>query len=47
MTGYELQAEGSELEFLYGKNFSLLQIIQSSSAAHPTSYLMGIGGRFP
>jgi hypothetical protein len=30
-----------------GQEFSLLQIVQNGSEAHPTSYPMGTGGSFP
>jgi hypothetical protein len=46
-TGYELETEGLEFESRYGQEFSLLQIIQTSSGVHPTSYPMGTGGSFP
>jgi hypothetical protein len=35
--------EGSELEFRYGQEFSLLHIVQTGSGAHKTSYPMGTG----
>jgi hypothetical protein len=36
--------EGSELESRYGKEFSLLNVVQIGSEVHPTSYTMGTGG---
>jgi hypothetical protein len=39
--------EGLEFESRWGKKFSLLQIIQTSSEVHPASYPMGTGGSFP
>jgi hypothetical protein len=39
--------EESELESRYGQDFSLLNIVQTCSGVHPTSYRMGIGGSFP
>jgi hypothetical protein len=30
-----------------GQEFSLLQIVQTGSGVHPTSYPMGTGGPFP
>jgi hypothetical protein len=33
--------EGSEFESRWGEEFSLLQIIQTGSEVHPTSYQMG------
>jgi hypothetical protein len=38
--------EGSEFEFRWGKEFSLLQVVQTDSVIHPTSYLMGTRGSF-
>jgi hypothetical protein len=39
--------EGSEFESGGGQEFSLLQIVQTGSGVHPTSYSMGAGGSFP
>jgi hypothetical protein len=39
--------DGSEFESRYGQEFSLLQIVQTVSEVHPTSYAMGTGGSFP
>jgi hypothetical protein len=38
--------EGSEFESRWGQEFSLLQIVQTGSEVHPTSYTMGTGGSF-
>jgi hypothetical protein len=35
--------EGSEFDCRYGQEFSLLNLVQTGSAVHPTSYSMGIG----
>jgi hypothetical protein len=40
-------AEGSEFESRWGQEFSLLHIVQTGSAAHPTSYAVGTGGSVP
>jgi hypothetical protein len=42
----EWTTEGSQFEYRRIE-FSLLQIVQTVSGAHPASYLMGIGGSFP
>jgi hypothetical protein len=39
--------EVSEFESKYGQEFSLLQVVQTCSGAHPASYLVGIEGLFP
>jgi hypothetical protein len=39
--------EGSGFESRYGPEFSLLQVVQTGSGVHPTSYPMGTGGSFP
>jgi hypothetical protein len=39
--------EGSEFECRQGQEFSLLQVVQTGSEVHPTSYTMGTGGSFP
>jgi hypothetical protein len=36
--------EGSEFEFRWGQEFSLLHVVQTGSGAHPASYPMGTGG---
>jgi hypothetical protein len=41
-TGY-----GPEFESRYDKEFFLLQVVQTGSGVHPTSYPMGTGGSFP
>jgi hypothetical protein len=46
-TGYLLTTEGSEFESRWGQEFSHLQVIQTGSGVHPTSYPMGTGGSFP
>jgi hypothetical protein len=38
---------GLEVEFRYGKDFSLLHSVQTGSGAHPASYPMGNEGSFP
>jgi hypothetical protein len=38
--------EGSEFESRMGQEFSLLQVVQTGSGVHPTSYTMGTGGSF-
>jgi hypothetical protein len=35
--------KGSEFEFRYGQEFSLLQVVQTGSGVHPTSYPAGAG----
>jgi hypothetical protein len=35
---------GSEFEFPWGQECSLLHVVQTSSEAHPTSYSMGTAG---
>jgi hypothetical protein len=42
----ELMNWGSEFQSRYGKDFSPLHVIQTSSEAHPASYPMGTGGSF-
>jgi hypothetical protein len=37
----------SGFEFQWGQEFSLLQVVQTGSGIHPTSYTMGTGGSFP
>jgi hypothetical protein len=39
--------EGSEFESRWGKEFSLLQIVQTGFEVHPTSYPMDTGSSFP
>jgi hypothetical protein len=39
--------EGSEFESRLGQELSLLEIVQTGSEVHPTSYPMGTGGSFP
>jgi hypothetical protein len=39
--------EGSEFESWWGEEFSFLQIVQTDSEVHPTSYPMSIAGSFP
>jgi hypothetical protein len=46
-TGYELEDRGSESEYWYGEEFSLLHVIQTGSGAHPASYPMSSQGAFP
>jgi hypothetical protein len=38
--------EGSQFESRWGQEFFLLQIVQTGSEVHPTSYPMGTGGSF-
>jgi hypothetical protein len=38
--------EGSEFESRWGQEFSLLQVVQTGSGVHSTSYPMGTGGSF-
>jgi hypothetical protein len=38
--------EESKFESRYGQEFSLLQVVQTGSGVHPTSYPKGIGGFF-
>jgi hypothetical protein len=38
---------GSEFESWYGQDFSPLEVIQTSSGAHPASYPMGSGAPTP
>jgi hypothetical protein len=45
-TGYRLD-EGSEFEYRWGQEFSLLQVTQTGPGVHPTSYPMGTGSSFP
>jgi hypothetical protein len=40
-------AKWLEFESWWGKEFSLLQVIQTGSGVHPNSYPMGTGGSFP
>jgi hypothetical protein len=42
-----VKSKGSEFESRWGQEFSLLHIVQTGSAVHPTSYPMGTGGSFP
>jgi hypothetical protein len=44
---YGLETEKSEFESRWGPEFSLLQIVQTGSEVHPTSYPMGTGDSFP
>jgi hypothetical protein len=37
----------SEFETRWGKEFSLLHVVQTGFEIHPTSYRMGTGGSFP
>jgi hypothetical protein len=37
----------SQFESQWAQEFSLLQIVQTGSEVHPTSYPMGTGGSFP
>jgi hypothetical protein len=37
----------TEFKSRWGKEFSLLNVIQTISGVHPTSYPMGTGGSFP
>jgi hypothetical protein len=39
--------EGSEVESRYCQEFSLLQIVQTGSEVHSTSYPKGTAGSFP
>jgi hypothetical protein len=39
--------EGSEFEYRYGEEFSLLQIFQTGSEVHPPSYSLSTGNSFP
>jgi hypothetical protein len=45
-TAYGLTTEESEFESRCGQEFSLLQIVQTGSEVHPTSYPIGTGGLF-
>jgi hypothetical protein len=47
VTGYGLDAKGSEFESRWRQEFSLLHVVQTGSGAHPTFYPMGTGGLFP
>jgi hypothetical protein len=46
-TSYGLDDRGVGVRVPVGKEFSLLQIVQTPSEVHPTSYPMGTGGSFP
>jgi hypothetical protein len=46
-TGYGLDNRRLEFESRYGQEFSLLQVVQTGSGIHQTSYKMGTGGSFP
>jgi hypothetical protein len=39
--------EGSEFESRWGKEFSLLHVVQTGSGVHSTSYPMGTWGSSP
>jgi hypothetical protein len=39
-------AEGSDFEFRKDQDFSLLDVVQTGSGAHPASYPMGTGSCF-
>jgi hypothetical protein len=43
----KLVIKGSEFEFRWEQEFSLLHVVQTGSGVHPTSYPMGTGGSFP
>jgi hypothetical protein len=43
-TSYGLDDRESEFESRWGQEFLLLQIVQTGSEVHPTSYPMGTGG---
>jgi hypothetical protein len=43
-TGWK--TEGSEFESPWGREFSLLHVVQAGSGAHPTSYPISTGGSF-
>jgi hypothetical protein len=42
-----MTTEGSEIEFRYCHEFSLLHVVQTGSGVHPTSYPMGTGALSP
>jgi hypothetical protein len=46
-TGYGVTTKGSEFEFPWGQEFSLLHVVQTGSGVHPASYPMGTGGSLP
>jgi hypothetical protein len=46
-TGYWLDDRGVGVRAPVMSQFSLLDVVQTSSGAHPASYLMDIGGSFP
>jgi hypothetical protein len=39
--------EGSEFEYRWGQEFSLLHVVQTDSGAHPASYPTGTVGSLP
>jgi hypothetical protein len=45
-TGCGLDSQGVMFKSQYGKEFSLLQIIQTNSGVLPASYTMGTAGSF-
>jgi hypothetical protein len=38
VTGYRLDDKEVRVQVLYSQEFSLLQVVQTSSGAHPASY---------
>jgi hypothetical protein len=46
-TGYGLDDRGSEFESRWGREFSLLHVIQISFGVHSASYSMGTEGSAP
>jgi hypothetical protein len=47
-TGYELEDRGGpSFDSRWGQEFSLLQVVQTGSGAHSTSYPMGTEGSYP
>jgi hypothetical protein len=41
------RTDGSEFEYRWGEEFSLVRVLQIGSGVHPTSYPMSIGDSFP
>jgi hypothetical protein len=46
-TGYGLDDRGFGVESWYSQEYSILNIVQTGSVVHPTSYPMGTGASFP
>jgi hypothetical protein len=47
VTGYGLDNQGLQFQFWWGQEFSLLDVVQTGSGAHPAPYSVGTGGSFP